>query len=778
MILRRSWLGDKRTSREISAKISELTFREVWVVPVVIGLSLLEISFTQSLLLLLTLSVLSRLGKALSGSAGYEQVGFGIGVLIGGGCFVFATQILLLFGVPANLAHIGSLIAAYVIAQLLRQRADLRSFAAATPDDNLLFVVSVTLLVIAIRHPWLIPFALFVAVLQRFAPQTISRVRNTSLFAVALVSSWQASLALRPDRWWYFYQNNDSQFFEAIGWSGAHWGVSEHPGFVGGSIAAYHWFSYVFIGNLSHLAALQPWEGQMKLAVPLTTLIATSILLSGRITSLIVGFSLIWSLVFLAIAGFSFPVFDSNLFGTVVAFAYLHLAVRQSRAAVWRLVCFWTPFSTILIFSKTTTAILVIAVLLIFQVTNRGPLRNWIPVCILLANSVLSYMLVFQNSPAASALTVERLSTQAILRSIYEMLVTYYPPLLIALFGLGTYLIRTSPIRSNHPLVRSLVIVLAGSTGALSLVESSTFEVSYLIAPTTLLLALFITRAILEQSDRWNFPNTFWNFCSSLLILLCGFAVSILGQRSVAAINNFLSESGSLGITGVYVEGTIYALIATISVVILAQRSSSQVRTIGLATVFAVGLFSGLPLQSYRQSAIKGADSLTNWRGGNSAPFSDNDLRQFGKWVRANTDESIVLASNNFCCEGSEWWEELLQVGELYELDLAEKKLGVENSYGGNNYLLPVETRRRFLVQGLGFQIYHRSLSSEQSKRVSLSLEFANQPTLEGRDELLALGVGGFVVHLALTETREWGILAEARYRLGNYLFLDLNRDQ
>lgn len=87
---------------------------------------------------------------------------------------------------------------------------------------------------------------------------------------------------------------------------------------------------------------------------------------------------------------------------------------------------------------------------------------------------------------------------------------------------------------------------------------------------------------------------------------------------------------------------------------------------------------------------------------------------------------------------------------------------------------LPVETRRRFLVQGLRFQTGYEPATAEQIRRMSLSLEFANEPTSQIAADLKAFGVTGFLVNLSLTENRDWSEFAIEKFRSGNFLYLEL----
>jgi len=79
-------------------------------------------------------------------------------------------------------------------------------------------------------------------------------------------------------------------------------------------------------------------------------------------------------------------------------------------------------------------------------------------------------------------------------------------------------------------------------------------------------------------------------------------------------------------------------------------------------------------------------------------------------------------------------------------------------------------------MQGLGHQPIPLggTISAEQVNRMTLSLDFANQPSRDNANRLKEAGVTGFVMNLALTPLRDWSQFADERFRLGNYAYLEL----
>jgi hypothetical protein len=186
-----------------------------------------------------------------------------------------------------------------------------------------------------------------------------------------------------------------------------------------------------------------------------------------------------------------------------------------------------------------------------------------------------------------------------------------------------------------------------------------------------------------------------------------------------------------------------------------------------LLIVMLLGFASGTSVGYYQRLQTDGLGQYLNWQN-NSAPFAQSDLRELGTWIRTNTDSDIILASNNFCCAGSDWWQ-LIASDPTAHLN----QVFGEAKWGGANYLLPAESRRRFLIQGLRFQTGYGAPSDEQIKRMSISLEFANKPSRKVVEQLRFYGVSGYVANLTLTEHRDWSAFAVEKFRSGDFVYLE-----
>ena len=224
-------------------------------------------------------------------------------------------------------------------------------------------------------------------------------------------------------------------------------------------------------------------------------------------------------------------------------------------------------------------------------------------------------------------------------------------------------------------------------------------------------------------------------------------------------------------------NGLIFGSITVSVALAIALRTKQRLYLLGVVPVMS--LVIGFVIETGRQQYLSldvhrfGASVMENPAGGNSAPFAGSDLRLVANHIRGSTSPATVLASNNFCCTGDDWWP-YARISTGHGGSQVEVRLEPEWS-GGANYLLPAHTRRRFLMEGLAFQVGHvQGPTKEQIQRMTLSLQFANSPNEQVASDLKAYGVSGYVVNLSLTKHRDWSEFAIERFRSGDFVYLEL----
>jgi len=590
------------------------------------------------------------------------------------------------------------------------------------------------------------------------------------------------SASLRPDRWWYFYQGNDSQFFESMGWSGSHWSVFEHPGFVGGTVANYHWLSYVFIGDLNHVAGLPPWDLFMKTGVIITCAATAGVFLAFRSNLSTTPSTSSWALIIVAVAAMSGPVYNSLAFSLPMGMMVLMLVDRFAEAQRVMRFLLLILSAVAFTFTKTSTMVVVLVVLVVIHLFSKEVKRpeGWYPLLILGAAGVLLYVSLFRGASQLSALTLGVPDKREGLRTIWGLVTA--PRTVLQSFIWLTCLVQFTSVTRHNPFrsVSPHLLLIGCATIAISFAQSD--PLTGFVLPVFNFVTFFALRKWHRlQGNSKHDSHAGRQTLTAILLMVTGYATGFGQRRFVAQVDKFLPIEDLLGTTiwdGIRGSAFLIALtVITLKMWLASWRKRAAMATAS-CVLLAVGLVAGLARPVYLEARTLGPDPLQNWRGGNSAPFSDTDLRVVGQWIRENTPQDMVLASNNFCCSGSDWWYDIVNNLENYDHD-PDGTVDIpilEPSFGGDNYLVPVETRRRFLMQGLGHQPIPLggTISAEQVNRMTLSLDFANQPSRDNANRLKEAGVTGFVMNLALTPLRDWSQFADERFRLGNYAYLEL----
>lgn len=732
---------------------------------------LLEISLYSSTVIVLALMTLSRVGQSALSWGGFREPPYAVSLVTGAALFVFSTQLLLVSGVRADIVYvsIGVLFISLCLVSTARQRTD--SERPETAEKlNVTDAMMIAFTVMSVHHPWIVPFSLPTTAflwLHRSAPRSSRWV----LVASSLASvGFFVAYSLRPEKWWYFYQGNDAQFFESLSWSISNWGVAEHPGNVGGSIAGYHWFIYGFLGSMSHIAGLAPWDALIKIGAPILCFSFGSVVLGAR--NAVPGSQLIMRMIMAIFGILCLPIvrIDSLAFSLLAAMVFLECSVaRRAPGHVVRHISVLALLAMTLVFGKTSTAVVVMLILVVELLIRR--LRrlkaSYAAPATLAATGLLLLVTVFGS---ASPTGVSNFSV-TVGASLAEIQAFFDEPTLVFLFCLlviGALVSSKSVIRENDTLYVTTVVCIPILIAVWFL--QSTGVSSYFGTPAIyLLLPLIVQRTTWALDRRRTKRTMIVGFLLFGMFLLVGF----VQDQLIEQLDSRFRLATALGeYAWDIVKNSGLALVFLLVIGIIGVFSRGRPRLIVVALLVSLLAFvTGGSLDSYRKTLAWGPGVYENW-GGNSSPFPGDDLRQLAGWIRSNTPKDMVLASNNFCCAGIEWWE---QVAANPKLHLAN--VFGEGKWGGANYLLPAETRRRFLMQGLRFQVGYGVPTEEQIDRLTTSLEFANSPSPESLHKLLNYGVSGFVVNLSLTEQHDWSQLATERARSGSFVFLELRTD-
>ena len=749
----------------------------VWLAVCLAFLQLIQISLISSLILLATISILVQSGHILLQWAGFRQMGLGARFILAGGVFAVCSQLLLALGASSSLTYpiTSALFLTFsAIGTIKKPKGNRRS--NSNGFNELRTVTGITILIFSIRHPWALSFGIPIALMAYNFPKRFRSSSSNCFLGVLALSGLVFAHLLRPNLWWYsYYTTTDAGFFESLSWIGSEWGVSTSPGMIGSWISSYHWLSYVLFGGLSHVAALPPWDGLMKLGVPILTGLFISLISHSPFRSeprKSEGLS--WALAMLAATSWPFYRVDSASFGLLAGLVLVGLVIRQQALALqgfkpMLLIGMATVFTML---SKAPVAVIAGAIVVFASALSpsRLSIRAWHGPTTFAIASGSTYLLLFHGGAASERLFSAK-QVGNIVQYIFDSL-TSLPstPLLLTLLFVVNHLYRSGHLENDSR--TGLIFTVAASclailSGLLHLVLTNSAQ---FFIPSGFYLFVFTVWYVIDRDSSSlslptiTRPRIFTGvFATSVVV---GFALPVIANR----INNAFGVEAAIGSSAweAFRKLTIFVPIWMVLGYVLRKGPvATKQLVIGLTVTLSLGIAIGTQLDGARRVLLYGP-SVYNSSPSNDAAFPSPDLRNIGTYIRLNTDKGFVLATNDFCCFGEEWWN--YSINGIKE----GRTYGNKLRWGGDNHLLAAESRRRVFIQGLAFQLGGRLPSAEQVRRMSLSLEFANRPTQSSLDELKGSGVDGFVVNLSLTNHRDWTSFAVERYRNEGYVFFEL----
>lgn len=734
-------------------------------------LSLLEISWVSALILVCTIATMAIFGRLVMSATFNRDLGFGVNFVAGSGVVVLLTQMLLLAGFNHRLAHLVPLTFAAASLFFLQRIASSGTSPLITPNRpiSVSFELLIGLVVLSMFHFWLVPFSAAVILVKSIDRRIRDNLLTRTLLTPVVVVGWLISYKIRPERWWYFYQGNDSQFFESISYSIARWGVLEHPGFIGGSIAEYHWFSYGLFGSLSVLALLAPWEALMKVAPILLPILFASLFVSQFPKApkvLTTG----WFAIVLGTAAMELGRTTSLIFSMVVAFAMTSVALEMSVTKSRYTFLSFFLLSIVLFLSKVTTGVIIGAMLVVSAVLQLGKRENptLVPLAALCSAFVPLYLFLFRNNDSEQLLGFA-LNVKASLNELLDLL---EPQMLLnAIAGLVAVAMTLGTKKRRDFNTYTVAIGLVAIVGLLAHVVLAGKTTRYFGLPGVWVLTLVAVWTIGQSLAKRTGPQSSPRKGRLMVLALGSSAIGYTSPRIIRKIDAWLHIEGPIE---EYIwaiaksSGFLMAVVGALFVSLLFRRRQAFAL---MAMAVAIGTFAGQRAENYAMLAYWGP-SIYESSQASSAVFAKSDLVAVSEYVRKSTDDSVVLASNFFCCFGENWIVSGHSEREFQHISVMDKL--TEARWGGASYLLPAYTRRRFLLQGLRFQLGYSSPSHEQVRRMAISLEFANRPSWAVLEKLRSYGVSGFIADTSLTEQKNWSVFAQERFRDGNFVYLEL----
>jgi hypothetical protein len=625
---------------------------------------------------------------------------------------------------------------------------------ATTLNYEMIFeILLLAMLLFSTFRLWLMPVSLSL-VTVRFAQRRPTGFR-VLLSSLAVIIGIVVSMHMRTEFWWYT-NSNDSAYFESISWSINQWGLFENPGYFGGSVAKYHWLSYAWSGHLSQVARLEPWQS-LNIVSPIFCVIAVV----GVVGSMLkenwkLQSNMRLLVIYCGASSIGIVVSVTSLNYSFIGLMVFALIIRQLSAIRFaKQLIILIYLLSVVFLSKVTSGLVAISLFLSFA-PFLPSYKDRVPKSRILIGPIVLTTLAFVLNFLDSAKNASSTKIDNFHNAMAQLNSPYFIPVFAALLYLIVHAIQT---RHKEKQFETLTTLLIFVFSLIYFLFRASLEGEYIFyAVTTLVIMNF-------------YVSKFSIYClhaGRFTVPLCGLGLAIIGfwfyrhpvlgnvQFTQSFLDSIVSATNQFGIG-------VFALVGILIAVVIVPRNSGKAIASGVLVCALLNV--GTQLNSGWVIVHQSSDNYEE-SGGNSAPHANLNLRLLSAFVKSNTDSNIVLASNNFCCLGSAWFDKdllRLRTGDIiYD----------ESTLGGANYLLPAHTQRRFLIQGPRFVF--QNFSNNLEDRMQLSLGFANNPTMDTVLKLKTYGVKGFVVNLSLTQIRDWSQFANTLYANDEFVFMTL----
>lgn len=643
----------------------------------------------------------------------------------------------------------------------------------------------------------------------RFSTRTTARAYSIALLVTCTtISSFLLNLQPR----WHWAQSNDAPFFEAMSTIVAQYGPDAHPGYLNGSIGGYHYLAYLWSGALTTISDAQPFL-VLNLVLPLlsvfsisllllehrgkepqstsNTLLVLSLILAIRYSSFTSENLSTWALIVYVVLLMQFftsePMSDArsrklqreSLLFVVGAAAVLgkgtSLPIVVSLCLAVLIVAFATssgrPFARALSVFPTHVPILVLLAFTWYSPTDSQAIVNSTDTNLLSAIKTLglneglwAHGDILKMSPAfvllgLVALIAARSGSSQLVRRLYTCLCLFCVFAAAAQIMLPDATLRTYVAGHGFLVVlTTLFIILAINNGNKVLHNINRhFVVS--LATSFVIIAfvdVYILPSYVESLWPTATPRSRWIV---LLISNSRFLLMIIATLSLACLFPLWKTFG---------------IRSSRSRQFIAVQAAIPLLIVGVATWHVTNRLDQVSW------LLKPPPNLPEFAF--SASHPDTDTLELGIWIRDNTINETVLASNSFCCKGTQWLD--IALAQLREIDMNYKTLrNREIAYGGANYLLPAVTQRRFLLAGPRFYaspgtiVTNASDNSESEILIWLeaSVRFGESGDRQLGQVLKAGGADYFIVDkFALAEPSLIPDFQLPRYENSRYLVVEL----
>ena len=621
------------------------------------------------------------------------------------------------------------------------------------PRDFDLLLWGVVAFLLSTRWLWMLPLTLILISITLFGclfRSWFSSYKTWILTGLLIIGSTAVSALLRSQSNGWFHFSHDQTFSESLTWSLANFGPNESP-FEVGVPTRYHWLVLAWSGittSASNASALT----LITKALPIVSFIGIVALIWG-ITELIsrrrqtpiiaiFGFALLWNL-----AELSPPLYTNSptfLFTCVWFLATILVVIRlQHEFSTLELLIF-ILLAVATIGGKASTGIVLIAGILfctLFILLYRKTLGNikksiliaLISILVLLISFVLFY---FDNSGNASkqlwiqigasgpASGISFPKNNALLNGLSTGFL--FLDLLIPSFTIF-HLLRTRKPQEMEVYL-FLGILTTGVLASFFLSGSGGSQLYFYLAASCINPILV---AVYLEKVNWSFP-----YMGNIWIVCAGFFTATFSSVAWSSSATMSDQTISTFIRCLLISFP--WVIAIILQFILKFRDNKQLgkKRIGPALASILLLLSTCSsyrlIYQYRNTVnqIKHKEIDPT----NESMSGSKDQLAIFDWLRKNSSELDILATNRFCTS--------------YDSNCNSKWM-----------LMTAVSHRRAYIEGgyFDWSTRNRIPSLIQQKKIDNCVQFATSPNIQNWSSLIASNVSWFIVdHMASPPLQTW----------------------
>jgi len=617
------------------------------------------------------------------------------------------------------------------------------------------------------------------------------------LFATALLGL--SELARRHEPGWWLAVSNDATFFESISWSLAQNGPRAHPGLPEGTIFGYHYLAYAVSGAISELSGAPPYY-ILNVVLPLLLLTSLAMVFFAFLLRHTQSFVISTGLVVALGSILRVSSFTSSLFSNWAIAVYLLLLLELRRVPNFRSLWTWhqillATVAFIAVFGKATALPVIVTLAFCSSLAKRPTsferrprdlvrLFPWhiTPAVVFFITYYLPNVPDYSREGESSVLQV--LLTIPNNEGVWQSKGDLVQFAFFVAVGLLAIITRSSAppgheVADSHALL--MWISVAGA--AFLLLIPNHLQRTYLAGHVNFVVfLLMLTIAVCQTRFVTSRHPIGVNKLFLMVVAIVGLAsyfVVLEAPRVGQRLEELLQDPRGRWIYFAVVQSeTLLPAVVVFTAIFWQLSRARAIRESprAVAAVFSLPLCLVLCLAAtnsidHHSAATRKIDATALF----DASHPDNDTSEVGKFLRESTPSDAIVASNSFCCVGTEWLVDKL--GELQEFTtsygLSDYK---EDSYGGANYQLVSVSRRQFLLAGPRFIVMFTG-NAMLKKRLEASVLFGATGSSVYAAQLLVDDADYFVVDRTVLGDIEVPTFEERMiFENSRYLVLDLER--